>query len=72
MSAGDFLTCWHDASRGMRRCKRQVASVNVNGYAVAGCLICKTLLGEAVGPATPACEPSDGWREIPPEYMPRY
>lgn len=63
-------TCWSDEIRGLKTCKRLLADVNRNGRAYMGCSRCKRVLGEAVGPATPACDPyENGWREIPQEWL---
>lgn len=65
-------TCWNDESRGLKQCQREVIEVKLNGYAVAGCARCKTLLGDPVAPATRNAQPfADGWRQIPKDYLPR-
>lgn len=68
--SGEYLTCWHDDSRGLLTCKRATTEVNVNGYGVSGCIVCKTILGEPIAPATKSAEPfRNGWRRIPKEYL---
>jgi hypothetical protein len=61
--------CWSDESRGLKECRRDdLRAVAWKGGAALGCGKCKLILSEPVA-HDGDCEPPDGWRDIPREFL---
>ena len=62
--------CWSDESRGLTECRRDnIRAVAWKGGAAIGCGKCGMILSISVDPTGVDCEPPDGWRDIPREFL---